>query len=70
MRWAAPAAVSLTALDSPFSDCILFVYKFTHYIAGSLYVALFLLFLSVLFSMLLRSDRLASGAVCLIVTVC
>jgi serine/threonine-protein kinase len=69
MRWgSASGGFPLAALDSPFLGLHFFVYKFTHYIAGSLYVALFLLFLSVLFSMLLRSDRLASGAVCLIVT--
>ena len=68
MRLGSPSGgLPLSTFDSPFLGLHFFVYKFTHYISSSLFVALFVLFLLLVFFILLRRERLAAGTVSVII---
>ena len=58
----------LAPFDSRLFGLRFFVYKFARYVSDSLYVALFVLFLLLVFFILLRRERLAAGAVCLTIS--
>jgi len=58
----------LSPFGSPFFGLRFFVYKFVNYFSSSLYTSLFLLFLMLVFFIALRRERLAAGAVVVIVT--
>lgn len=69
MRLASPSGgYPLSPFNSPFFGLHYFVYKFAYFISSSLYVAIFLLFLLLVFFILLRRGRVAAGSVCLIIT--
>lgn len=69
MRLASPTGgFPQTSFESPFLGWHFFVIKFSHYFSSCLYVSLFLLFLLLIFFLVLRRERLALAALCLVIT--
>jgi serine/threonine-protein kinase len=69
MRLASPTGgFPQTSFDSPFLGLHFFVIKFSHFFTSCLFISLFLLFLLLFFFLVLRRERLALGALCLVIT--